>query len=183
VAESFARPGRALHLRATLAKSVDININRPVAATVPLEITLHVRDTCLCLHTQRAARALAARFDAALREVGLTNRQFSLLNALNGPTPKTVSAAARVIGADRTTVTAALKPLVRQGLAKISPDSDDRRVRRVALTAKGHARLAAAVPVWTRAHQALEAELAGSPVGRMQDMLVALSAARGLARP
>jgi DNA-binding MarR family transcriptional regulator len=149
-----------------------------VSATVPLETTLHVRDTCLCLHTQRAARALAQRFDAALSAVGLTNRQFSLLNALNGPKPKTVSAAAAVIGADRTTVTAALKPLVRQGLAEISADPSDRRVRRVALTAKGHARLAAALPIWTRAHQTLEAELAGAGLGPMHEMLTALSASR-----
>ena len=149
-----------------------------VFAKVPLETTLHVRDTCLCLHTQRAARALAARFDAVLGEVGLTNRQFSLLNALNGPQPKTVGAAAAVIGADRTTVTAALKPLVRQGLATVSADADDGRVRRIALTAKGHARLSAALPIWTRAHASLEAELAGAPSGRMQEMLTALSSSR-----
>lgn len=147
-------------------------------ATVPLETTLHVRDTCLCLHTQRAARALAQRFDAALSEVGLTNRQFSLLNALNGPKPKTVSAVAAVIGADRTTVTAALKPLLRQGLAEICADPDDRRVRRVALTAEGHARLAAAVPIWTDAHRALEVELAAARFGSMQEMLGALSGRR-----
>lgn len=147
-------------------------------AKVPLETTLHVRDTCLCLHTQRAARALASRFDAALREVDLTSRQFSLLNALNGPQPKTVGAAAAVIGADRTTVTAALKPLVREGLVEIASDSDDGRVRRIALTAKGHARLAAAVPIWTRAHAALEAEVAGAPLGRAQDLLSALAVTR-----
>ena len=129
-----------------------------VSAAVPLATTLHVRDTCLCLHAQMAARSLAARFDAALSAVGLTNRQFSLLNALNGPKPKTMSAVASVIGADRTTITAALKPLVRQGLANVTADPDDGRVRRVALTAKGHARLAAA------------------RLGSMQEMLTALSA-------
>src|SRR3546814_4457966 len=34
---------------------------------VPFETTLHVRDHCLCLAAQRAARALARRFDQALR--------------------------------------------------------------------------------------------------------------------
>jgi|SRR6516162_9623614 len=147
-----------------------------VSAAVPLATTLHVRDTCLCLHAQMAARSLAARFDAALSAVGLTNRQFSLLNALNGPKPKTMSAVASVIGADRTTITAALKPLVRQGLANVTADPDDGRVRRVALTAKGHARLAAALPIWTQAHRALEAELAAARLGSMQEMLTALSA-------
>ena len=41
----------------------------PHAASVPLEVTRHVRDHCLCLHVQRAARALARRFDEALKPV------------------------------------------------------------------------------------------------------------------
>ena len=137
-------------------------------ALVPLATTVQVRDTCLCLHVQRAARALAGRFDAALRPAGLTNTQFSLLNGLNSPQPKTPGAIAALLGADRTTVTAALKPVVRQGLAEISPDPSDRRVRRIGLTAKGHARLAAALPLWTQAHAELEMELDGARIAEMR---------------
>ena len=53
-------------------------------ADVPYETTVLVRDTCLCLHVQRAARALARRFDEALKPLGLTNGQFSMLVALSG---------------------------------------------------------------------------------------------------
>jgi hypothetical protein len=49
------------------------------------ETTILVRDSCLCLHVQRAARALARRFDNALRPLGLTNGQFSLMMSLNRP--------------------------------------------------------------------------------------------------
>jgi hypothetical protein len=34
---------------------------------LPLTVTHEVRDRCLCLHVQRAARAIARRFDEALR--------------------------------------------------------------------------------------------------------------------
>ncbi len=152
------------------------------AASAPLAATLHVRDTCLCLHAQRAARALAARFDTALRPVGLTNTQFSLLNGLNGSRPKTAGALAALLGADRTTVTAALKPLVRQGLAEIEPDPKDRRARLIGLTSEGHARLSAAVGLWTQAHAALEAELGDGHPAQMRRDLNALSAARRPAR-
>ena len=54
---------------------------------IPYDKTLFVRDHCLCLHAQRAARALGRRFDDALRPFGLTNGQFSLLMALNRPEP------------------------------------------------------------------------------------------------
>ena len=145
---------------------------------VPFETTLHVRDTCLCLHTQRAARVLARRFDEALRPAGLTNEQFSLLMALNRPKPAPIGEVASLLGADRTTLTAALKPLVRRGLVEIGIDADDSRVRRVALTAEGHAHLAAALPIWTHAHDALEAELESADPARLRRDLISLSASR-----
>ena len=52
---------------------------------LPYTVTLHVRDTCLCLHLQRSARVVARRFDDALRPLDLTNGQFSLLMSLNRP--------------------------------------------------------------------------------------------------
>lgn len=145
--------------------------------TVPFETTQRVREACLCLHAQRAARVLARRFDEALRPAGLTNEQFSLLMALNRPAPASVGEVAALLGADRTTLTAALKPLARRGLAKIGADADDGRVRRVALTAEGKARLAAALPLWTRAHHALEAELEGVDPARLRRDLKSLSEA------
>jgi hypothetical protein len=71
----------------------------------PFEFTLHVRDTCLCLHVQRAARALARRFDDVLRPLGLTNGQFSLLMSLNRPEPPKIGSVANLLAMDRTTLT------------------------------------------------------------------------------
>ncbi len=85
-------------------------------ADVPFEATLQVRDTCLCLHVQRAARALARRFDEALRPHGLTSGQFSLLMSLNRPEAPNMGSVASLLAMDRTTLTAALKPLERRGL-------------------------------------------------------------------
>lgn len=133
-------------------------------AAMTYEATHHVRDHCLCLHAQRAARVLARRFDEALRPVGLTNSQFSLLNALNRPMAASIGEVSRLLGADRTTLTAALKPLVREGLAVVGADPEDRRARRLALTLSGRERLAAALPIWTALHATVEAELSpGEP--------------------
>src|SRR5438309_2894253 len=117
---------------------------------VPHETTLLVRDTCLCLHVQRAARALARRFDDALRPHGLTNGQFSLLMSLNRPEPPAMGPVAALLAMDRTTLTAALKPLERRGLVQITPDPADRRSRILKLTASGRKLLAEALPVWKR---------------------------------
>ncbi len=129
---------------------------------VPYETTARVRDTCLCLHTQRAARALGRRFDMALKPLGLTNGQFSLLMSLNRPEAPPMAPVAALLGMDRTTLTAALKPLERRGLLDILPDPKDRRSRRIRLTADGQALLHQAMPIWTREHAALDGGLEDS---------------------
>jgi DNA-binding MarR family transcriptional regulator len=126
-------------------------------AAVPYETTLTVRDTCLCLHVQRAARALARRFDEALRPLALTNGQFSLLMSLNRPTPASVGEIATLLAMDRTTLTAALKPLLRRHLVELTTDPKDRRVHLVKLTPPGRALLAQAIPTWQRTHAAVDA--------------------------
>lgn len=123
--------------------------------------TLHIRDTCLCLHAQRAARTLARRFDEAFRPLGITSGQFSLLNGLNRPEPPTIGAVASLLAMDRSTVTANLKPLERVGYVVQSVDVKDRRGRRIALTNAGRALLAQATPIWIAEHGALEQGLDG----------------------
>ena len=105
--------------------------------TLPYETTLLVRDCCLCLHVQRAARTLARRFDDALRPFGLTNGQFSLLMSLNRPEPPSMGPVASLLAMDRTTLTAALKPLERRGLVEVLRDPSDRRSRILKLTGEG----------------------------------------------
>jgi DNA-binding MarR family transcriptional regulator len=127
----------------------------------PYAATLHIRDHCLCLHAQRAARTLSRRFDEAFRALGITSGQFSLLNGLNRPEPPTIGAVASLLAMDRSTVTANLKPLERMGAVVLGVDPKDRRSRRPALTDAGRALLAAATPIWIREHGAVEAGLAG----------------------
>src|SRR3954468_3876995 len=92
---------------------------------IPYETTLLVRYTCLCLHVQRAARALARRFDESLRPLGLSNGQFSLMMSLNRPELPSIGAVAALLAMDRTTLTAALTPLERRGLVEVTADPED----------------------------------------------------------
>ena len=142
---------------------------------VPFETTLLVRDTCLCLHAQRAARALARRFDEALRPLGLTNGQFSLMMSLNRPEPPGMGSAASLLAMDRTTLTAALKPLERRGLVEVRIDPKDKRSRLMTLTPAGQALLSSAVPIWERTHAAVEGLLDDADPDRLRDNLRALS--------
>ncbi len=142
---------------------------------VPFATTLLVRDSCFCLHAQRAARALARRFDDALRPVGLTSGQFSLLMSLNRPHPPTAGSVAELLAMDPTTLTANLKPLVRRGLVLSTVNPDDRRSRLLSLTDDGRARLAAAVPIWERTHAAVEEKLGEHSPAQLRAGLNALT--------
>lgn len=143
-----------------------------VAASTPYETTILVRDSCLCLHVQRAARALARRFDDAFRPLGLTHGQFSLLMSLNRPTPAGIASVAGLLAMDRTTLTAALKPLQRRRLVRVMPDPSDGRGRLLTLTKRGQTTLARAVPIWRDTHREVEGLI--SDVSRLRNDLCAL---------
>ena len=142
---------------------------------LPFTTTVEVRDTCLCLHLQRAARAVARRFDAALRPLGLTSGQFSLLMSLNRHESASIGSVSALLAMDRTTLTANLKPLERRGLVKVTVDDTDKRTRRLALTPAGRTLLVAACPVWRQTHAAIDRFLTGSSPDRLRTDLRALS--------
>ena len=142
---------------------------------LPFAVAHKVRDTCLCLHLQRAARVAARRYDEALRPAGLTNWQFSLLMSLNRAEPPAMGDVATLLGMDRTTLTANLKPLERRGLVKVTVDKADRRSRRLKLTPAGREVLIEALPLWKRAQAAAERLVARSGPDRLRGDLRALS--------
>ncbi|HEY1736111.1 MAG TPA: MarR family winged helix-turn-helix transcriptional regulator [Methylovirgula sp.] len=149
---------------------------RPTTAAddLPFEATLMVRDLCVCLALQRTARVVARRYDEALRPARLTNGQFSLLMALNRPKPPNLADVANLLGMDRTTLTANLKPLTRRGLVRIAIDADDKRSRRLFLTARGRSALVKALPIWTEAQMRMVQALKGTDADRFRAALKAL---------
>ena len=146
---------------------------------IPFSTTLMVRDTCLCLHVQRAARALARLFDDALRPAGLTNGQFSLMMSLNRPEPPPMGPVAALLAMDQTTLTAALKPLQRKGWVTVMENPRDRRGRLLSLTTEGKAVLVRALPIWESTHAMIDGKLPDGRVARLRQDLQALSSMTG----
>ena len=123
---------------------------------LPFATTLHVRDTCLCLHTQRAARAIARRFDEALRPAHLTSGQFSLLMSLNRPEPPRIGEVAALLA---TGPHDAHRESQAAGTAR--PGAGDGGRRRQARPPpsprpRGRAALASALPLWQQTQTAIE---------------------------
>jgi DNA-binding MarR family transcriptional regulator len=135
------------------------------------DIARSVAEACLCLHVQRAARALARHFDDVFRPLDLTSGQYSLLMALNRPAP-TMGDTADFLAMDRTTLTAALKPLERRGLVRIAADAQDRRIKRLSLTPAGNAVLAKAYALWQEFHGAIKAGMDSPDADAMRSGLI-----------
>ena len=103
---------------------------------------------CYSLALRRAARAVSRQYDAALAPLALNNGQFSMLALLAAAGPVRIQKVAETLAMDRTTVTAALKPLQRRKLVRVRVARDDARAREVVLTPAGEALLNEALPLW-----------------------------------
>lgn len=133
----------------------------PAPEALPIETVMEIRDSCLCLATQRAARVLARRFDRLFAPLGITNGQFSMMVALSGQWRPKLSDLAQFLAMDQATMTAAVKTLEKRGLVQLMPDEEDGRIRRPRLTDTGRQVVAEAVPQWKAEHARLAEELAG----------------------
>ncbi len=98
---------------------------------------------------------IARRYDEALEPIKLRNGQYSTLVAIAGLQPVSMQTLAEMLGMDRTTLTAALKPLQRRGLIFICVDTADRRSRILSITHKGAELLREAFPLWKKAQQSV----------------------------
>lgn len=132
---------------------------------------------CACIRARRASRALTAVYDSALRPVRLKITQFSELRNVHRLQPVSISALAKEMALDRSTLGRNLLVLKRRGLVALS-EGDDLRERSVELTAKGAATLEKALPCWQRAQQKVERKLGPEGAARLFELLGELEALR-----
>jgi DNA-binding MarR family transcriptional regulator len=118
-----------------------------------------VAETCAATRIRQAARAVSQHYDAVMRRAGLVRTQFTVLvaSALAGPEGVPMSALARVLVLDRTSLTRTLAPLERAGLVRTARGRADSRLRLVRLTPAGSRRLARALDLWEEAQASFQA--------------------------
>jgi len=115
-------------------------------------------DDCLCFAARRAARSITQFYDRQLRDSGLRSTQFTLLAFLLNAGTSSVNQAAEYLGMERTTLSRNLEPLLSAGYVRVD-SGEDRRVKKIAITAKGKAAAQAALPLWQQAQRAMTARL------------------------
>jgi len=119
--------------------------------------------SCYCTTARRLSRALTAAYDTALASSGLKVTQFSLLRAVERLEAPMITEVAEATGLDRSTLGRNLRVLLREGFVELGPGEDE-RTRLVALTRKGRAAMARALPLWERCQRRLGS--ASSPEDR-----------------
>lgn len=108
-------------------------------------------EPCLNLQLRKANRVMSQIYDAYLAPVGIKTSQFSILRAIDYFHMTTNRQLQEALILDQTSLTRALKPLIRDGYIVVSIDAEDRRQKQLVLSTKGNALLAAALDEWNKA--------------------------------
>jgi DNA-binding MarR family transcriptional regulator len=129
-------------------------------------------EQCLCFRARRVSRLITRMYDEELRPLGIHATQLTLLNAitlLEDTRGATVARLAGVLAMDQTTLSRNLRPLEARGLVGVARLPDDRRVRVLRLTPAGAEMVAAALPLWERAHARLVAALGPAAAAELRE--------------
>jgi len=127
-------------------------------------------ETCACHKVRMAARAVTRAYDDALRPTGLRATQLAVLAAIAIDGAISITALAKFMGMDRSTLTRNLRPLEELKFVALG-DEGRHRSRTLAITKQGRARLREAMPLWEKAQKALKTKLGDADWAGMHDSL------------
>jgi len=121
-------------------------------------IESYIVESCACQKVRMAARAVTRAYDDALRPVGLRATQLAVLVAIAVEGALSITALAKFMIMDRSTLTRNLRPLEQDGLVAVGLEGW-RRSRTLEVTKKGRSKLAEALPLWKQAQEILRHKL------------------------
>jgi DNA-binding MarR family transcriptional regulator len=124
---------------------------------------------CTCFKLRKLTRAVSRLYDHHLALVGLKSTQFVLLNFI-AKESMPVAVLAERFGAERTTMTRNLKPLIDAGWVTLEAGADTRQ-RIVTITAAGRSKAKQAFGAWRAAQDAVEALLGQSGVASLHSQI------------
>jgi DNA-binding MarR family transcriptional regulator len=132
---------------------------------------------CSATALRKASRRLSQLYDGALAPAGLTVTQFGLLAELDrrGAAAPTLTELASAMVMDRSGLGHTLGPLERDGYIAIVADADDRRWRRIVMTAQGRALHKKARVLWEKAQKRFAEVIGAGEVEKLRSRLLAIA--------
>ena len=145
----------------------------------------HPEVECTCSALRMASRKLTQAYDTALAREGIRVSQYSLLSTLAkwGDYVPTMQELADRLALDRTTLVHNLGPLARDGFVDIRSDPEDRRSRRILLTALGHQKRETCLPLWRAAQDRFDEAFGQQRSETLRGALLAVARQPGIAAP
>jgi DNA-binding winged helix-turn-helix (wHTH) protein/DNA-binding MarR family transcriptional regulator len=124
---------------------------------------------------RKAARHLGKLYDAVLEPSGLKATQFSLLTQIHALGQPTMAGLASSLLMDLSAMRHSLGPLIRDGLILLRVDANDRRVKRVILTAAGVTKFKQAMQLWRKAQGRFEKASGSARAAKLHSVLKLLT--------
>lgn len=131
---------------------------------------------CLGLRTRLLSRVLSRKFEEALRPVGITGPQLTLLVAVEICQPVRPSEIARILELEKSTLSRTLQRMEGLGWITLRESPDDARGQLVSITAGGRRMLEKALPAWERVQEALAEAMGRGAKGRIEALYTSASA-------
>ena len=126
----------------------------------PEQVARAMMKECLALRVRRLSRVVTRLYDGAVRPLGLTPSQLTLLVVLERKGPSPPSAVARALDLEKSTLSRNLRRVISAGWVR---ERSHGALKRLELTPVGRALLAKAYDSWQRA-QARARDLLGARV-------------------
>ncbi|SMH51474.1 MarR family winged helix-turn-helix transcriptional regulator [Mesorhizobium australicum] len=126
-------------------------------ARVDRQKLLEIGGQCFGRAVRRTANLLTRTYNAFLAPVGIEVTQFSILCTIASAQAGSASELAEMVGVERSTLARNIDRLAAAGLVRAEAGEGRRVIH--SLTAEGEERIAAALPLWQQAQDALQAEL------------------------
>ncbi len=127
-------------------------------------------EICTCFRLRSATRRITQRYERHLRPAGLKITQYSLLAWLIRGGDQSVSALAKALATDRTTLTRNLQPMLTAGYVRVS-DGPDARTRSVSVTPNGRKVFDKAAPLWRAAQREMRSALSEEELATLHTLL------------
>ena len=125
---------------------------------------------CYNLAMRKSTRLITQFYEERLATVDLKVGQFSILRAVNYRKKTTNKELQSILVLDQTTLSRAIKPLIRDGLLSITVDENDLRSKIISLSAKGKSTYQKALPLWQDAQQSLQDKLGSKQINLILDL-------------
>ncbi len=116
-----------------------------------------MESTCYCTTLRDAARRTTAKYDEALKPIGIGVAQFGLLRKLARSGPTTMTVLGRLADLDRSTIGRNVRVLERMELVLLERGEVDQRETMVSLTPEGVRAVEEGDRLWQGAQDLIEA--------------------------